>query len=122
MKDTKTKDGALSPCAAATGYAVKPIRGSAVLFFNLHPDATPDETSLHGSCAVLDGEKWTATKWIHVRGFNTNNLTIVSDEGCTDEDVNCPNWAASGECQRNPVYMLGTPDYFGSCRKSCGAC
>ncbi|CAD5170007.1 unnamed protein product [Musa acuminata subsp. malaccensis] len=121
LKDTQTKDDTWSPCAA-TGYAVKPLRGSAILYFNLHPDATPDEASLHGSCMVLDGERWTATKWIHVRDFNPSKHSIVSEGECTDEDANCPQWAAIGECKRNPVYMLGTPDYYGSCRKSCGAC
>ncbi|RWV89625.1 hypothetical protein GW17_00048220 [Ensete ventricosum] len=121
LKDTQTKDNTWSPCAA-TGYAVKPVRGSAILYFNLHLDATPDEASLHGSCMVLDGEMWTATKWIHVRDFNPSKHSIVSEGECTDEDANCPQWAAKGECKRNPVYMLGTPDYYGSCRKSCGAC
>ncbi|KAI4383118.1 hypothetical protein MLD38_008994 [Melastoma candidum] len=44
------------------------------------------------------------------------------DGDCTDEDDNCPGWAANGECQKNPVYMIGTPDYYGACRKSCNAC
>ncbi|XP_074578713.1 putative prolyl 4-hydroxylase 6 [Curcuma longa] len=118
LKDAQTKD---HPCAA-TGYVVKPVKGSAILFFNLHPDATPDATSLHSSCPVLNGEKWTATKWIHVRNFNPSHQPMVPDEECTDEDDNCPSWASMGECEKNAVYMLGTPDYYGSCRKSCGAC
>ncbi|URE00848.1 prolyl 4-hydroxylase, partial [Musa troglodytarum] len=72
----------------------------------LPKDATPDGASLHGSCMVLDGEMWTATKWIHVRDFNPSKHSIVSEGECTDEDAKCPQWAAIGECKRNPVYML----------------
>ncbi|KAJ6860630.1 prolyl 4-hydroxylase 7 [Populus alba x Populus x berolinensis] len=50
--------------------AVKPNKGDALLFFSLHPDATPDPGSLHASCPVIEGEKWSATKWIHVRSFS----------------------------------------------------
>merc|ERR1719168_409221 len=35
---------------------------------------------------------------------------------CTDENQNCGNWAASGECESNPDYMLV------NCRLSCGVC
>ena len=35
---------------------------------------------------------------------------------CEDRDASCPQWAASGECTKNPGFMLPT------CRKSCGAC
>ncbi|KAJ4847061.1 hypothetical protein Tsubulata_039066 [Turnera subulata] len=55
-----------SDCAK-TGFAVKPEKGDALLFFSLHPNATADPKSVHGSCPVIKGEKWSATKWIHVR-------------------------------------------------------
>lgn len=124
LKDTQAKDETWSDCAG-TGNAVKPVKGNALLLFNLHPNATMDESSHHGSCVVLEGEKWSATKWIRMRAFNTKGhvkASLISDLECTDEDDNCGRWAANGECQKNPVYMLGTPDYYGSCRKSCGAC
>merc|ERR1712151_766003 len=35
---------------------------------------------------------------------------------CTDENQNCGNWAASGQCEANPAYMLV------NCRLSCGVC
>merc|ERR1719189_2943579 len=35
---------------------------------------------------------------------------------CTDENQNCGNWAASGECEANPAYMLV------NCPLSCGVC
>jgi len=62
----QAKDESWSECAHE-GYAVKPEKGDALLFFSLHLDATTDAKSLHGSCPVIEGEKWSATKWIHVR-------------------------------------------------------
>ena len=45
------------------GIAVKPKKGSALLFWSLAPDSkTKDMTSLHGGCPVLKGDKWSATK------------------------------------------------------------
>ncbi|KAG9459681.1 hypothetical protein H6P81_004189 [Aristolochia fimbriata] len=119
--DAELKDETWSPCAKAS-YAVKPMKGNALLFFNLHLNLTEDDSSLHGSCPVSEGENWVATKWIHTRKYYTKADLWPLRSECTDEDDNCPRWAATGECQKNPVYMLGTPDYYGSCRKSCNAC
>lgn len=116
-----------SDCAMSE-YAIKSIKGNALLLFNLHLNAATDNSSLHGSCPVVDGEKWSATKWIRVKAFDVRkyslSLSLSSSDGeeCTDEDDNCPQWAATGECQKNPVFMLGTPDYYGTCRKSCNIC
>ncbi|KAF7134323.1 hypothetical protein RHSIM_Rhsim08G0063900 [Rhododendron simsii] len=99
---------------------VKPYKGDALLFFSLHPDATTDALSLHGSCPVIEGEKWSATKWIHVRSFDRTVSTAKGD--CVDEDDNCVRWAAAGECEKNPVYMVGSPGGLGYCRKSCKVC
>lgn len=46
------------------GLKVKPRQGDALLFYSVFPNGTFDKTSLHGSCAVIKGEKWVATKWI----------------------------------------------------------
>lgn len=96
------------------------MKGDALLFFSLHPDATTDPLSLHGSCPVIEGEKWSATKWIHVRSFDTSSAT--KSGVCEDENPHCPQWAASGECKKNPLYMVGTEEMTGYCRKSCKAC
>jgi len=93
---------------------VKPERGDALLFFSLHPDATTDSDSLHGSCPVIEGEKWSATKWIHVRSFDRTENQELSD-GCTDANNLCPGWAALGECQKNPLYMVGSKSSPGFC-------
>lgn len=100
---------------------VKPRKGDALLFFSLHPNATTDSSSLHGSCPVIEGEKWSATKWIHVRSFEKSS-SHTGIEGCVDEEANCPQWAAAGECQKNPIYMMGSEGAPGYCRKSCKVC
>lgn len=50
--------------SCADGLHVKPRAGDALLFYNIHPNATFDKHSLHGGCPVVRGEKWVATKWI----------------------------------------------------------
>ena len=97
---------------------MKPRKGDALLFFSLLHDGTADSASLHGSCAVIEGEKWSATKWIHVRPYEGTPLTA----SCVDRDVSCPAWAAAGECVKNHRYMVGSPGSLGFCRKSCKVC
>ncbi|KAA8545792.1 hypothetical protein F0562_020757 [Nyssa sinensis] len=46
------------------GLKVKPRQGDGLLFYSVFPNATIDRASLHGSCPVIKGEKWVATKWI----------------------------------------------------------
>eukprot|EP00249_Psilotum_nudum_P007568 c20660_g1_i1 orf=846-1700(+) len=69
-QDPQTKDDTWSECSKK-GIAVKPEKGDALLFFSLNPDGIPDTRSLHGSCPVIEGEKWSATKWIHVKSFDS---------------------------------------------------
>ncbi|KAF7802916.1 putative prolyl 4-hydroxylase 7 [Senna tora] len=122
-KSSQMKDNSWSECAHS-GYAVKPEKGDALLFFNLHLDATTDVSSLHGSCPVIKGEKWSATKWIHV-GDSDKPIRPSKrrDSGkCIDENENCPDWARRGECEKNPLYMVGSEEAEGFCRKSCNVC
>ncbi|KAK9107853.1 hypothetical protein Syun_023864 [Stephania yunnanensis] len=119
-KESQVKDDDSWSDCAKKGYAVKAKKGDALLFFSLHPDATTDPSSLHGSCPVIEGEKWSATKWIHVRNFDKPERVV--DSTCSDENSNCPHWAAAGECRKNPVYMVGTKESPGYCRKSCNEC
>ncbi|XP_075489161.1 putative prolyl 4-hydroxylase 4 [Primulina tabacum] len=109
-------DNDFSECGRQ-GPAVKPRKGDALLFFSLHPDAIPDPASLHAGCPVDQGEKWSATKWIHVDSFDK-----IVGGNCTDSDANCERWASLGECNKNPEYMVGSSDLPGYCRKSCKVC
>lgn len=119
-KISQEKDESWSECAKR-GYAVKTRKGDALLFFSLHIDATTDSNSLHGSCPVIEGEKWSATKWIHVRSFDKRVRPSEKGE-CADENDNCVMWAEAGECEKNPGYMVGSDEAHGFCRKSCKAC
>lgn len=119
MKDAQAKEGAPSQCS---GYAVRPAKGNALLLFNLRPDGEIDKDSQYEECPVLEGEKWLAIKHIHLRKLDSPKSSLASEDECTDEDDRCVSWAASGECDRNPVFMIGSSDYYGSCRKSCRVC
>ncbi|CAI5467394.1 unnamed protein product [Closterium sp. Yama58-4] len=119
--DPTVKDDSWSDCGKQ-GIAVKPAKGSALLFFSMKPDGSFDTASLHSGCPVIEGEKWSATKWIHVDSFDP---PFRDPDVCQDDDVNCGDWARAGECERNPKYMNGTgkTQYeLGFCRKSCGVC
>jgi hypothetical protein len=41
---------------------------------------------------------------------------------CVDTAAECAVWAARGECQANPNYMVGTGAQGGRCRASCKVC
>ena len=38
--------------------AANPMKGSALYWFNLFSDGSPDYSSVHGGCPILLGEKW----------------------------------------------------------------
>ncbi|GAV75500.1 2OG-FeII_Oxy domain-containing protein [Cephalotus follicularis] len=59
----------LSECGRR-GLSVKPKMGDALLFWSMNSDATLDPSSLHGSCPVIRGNKWSCTKWMHVEEYN----------------------------------------------------
>lgn len=108
--DRKVNGSEWSDCARK-GLAVKSVKGNALLFYSLKPDGSEDPTSLHGSCPTLQGTKYSATKWIHVGGFNKKILG-----NCTNDNPKCEQWARAGECTKNSVYMLQ------NCVKACGKC
>lgn len=114
------KDDSWSECAK-NGLAVKPKKGDAVLFFSLHINGTTDPASLHGSCPVIEGEKWSAPKWIHVSSYNDLQKPSSTEE-CSDYNEHCAYWASTGQCQNNPDYMIGNDAALGNCRKSCMVC
>jgi prolyl 4-hydroxylase len=50
---------------------IAPVRGDALLFYNVLPDGAIDRLSLHASLPVTAGEKWVATKWIREREYRS---------------------------------------------------
>ena len=110
-----------SACAKR-GAANKPQKGDALLFFSLTDNMKEDSSSLHASCPVIAGEKWSATKWMHIGEFGTGTTRTNKHEdgkNCRDDNANCAMWAKAGECDKNPAFMTG-PE--GQCQMSCGAC
>ena len=108
----------LSECAGR-GVAVKPRKGDALLFWSLDPSGKIDEASTHAGCPVVRGEKWSATKWIHVRPFRER---LLGGGACEDRADQCRSWARAGECEKNPKYMVGENGFPGACMKACGRC
>ncbi|XP_017058841.1 prolyl 4-hydroxylase subunit alpha-2 [Drosophila ficusphila] len=45
---------------------VFPRKGSSLFWFNLFDDGRPDIRSQHSVCPVINGDRWTLTKWIHL--------------------------------------------------------
>lgn len=58
------------------GLKVKPRQGDGLLFYSLLTNGTIDPTSLHGSCPVIKGEKWVATKWLRNNSINNKNKKL----------------------------------------------
>ncbi|XP_049615842.1 prolyl 4-hydroxylase subunit alpha-1 isoform X2 [Syngnathus scovelli] len=50
------------------GAVAWPIKGSAVFWYNLHPNGEGDHYTQHAACPVLVGSKWVANTWLHERG------------------------------------------------------
>ncbi|XP_031487977.1 probable prolyl 4-hydroxylase 4 [Nymphaea colorata] len=104
----------LSNCSS-TGLAVKPRKGDALLFFNLNLDESPDETSRHGSCRVVEGEKWVATHWVHVRAHRYS-ASLYKEGECRDRRASCKARAAAGACVQNDPFAVKF------CKLSCRFC
>ncbi|KAG7671340.1 hypothetical protein Ndes2526B_g02162 [Nannochloris sp. 'desiccata'] len=132
---TQTLEAGFSECAM-DGLAVKPEKGDAVLFWSLTTAGTLDKGSLHGSCPVISGIKYAATKWYHVghyaqgpneRGEKVQHVVFVpppppAPVWCKNKKHECQGWAESGECENNREYMVGTKEHPGDCLLACGRC
>lgn len=81
-----------------------------------------DQKSTHGSCPVIKGEKWSATKWMHVGAFETGHHMKFGEGICDDENDSCKSWARNGECTKNPAFMVGGGGEDGFCMRACGKC
>ncbi|XP_065202611.1 prolyl 4-hydroxylase subunit alpha-2-like [Planococcus citri] len=43
--------------------SVKPVKGSAIIWYNIHPDGSQNNKLDHSACPVVIGEKWGFTQW-----------------------------------------------------------
>ena len=132
--ESQTHEAGFSHCASQ-GLAVRPRKGEAVAFWSLRTDGTLDKGSLHGSCPIIKGTKFAATKWYHVAHYAMGGETAEkvkhvvftpppppAPPGCVDEHDECVGWAESGECDENPTFMVGREGFPGDCLRSCGRC
>lgn len=75
---------------------------------------------------MIKGEKWSATKWMHVGSFEIGHHLKFGPGICDDENENCPSWAKAGECDKNPNFMVGVRGWWvsedGFCMRACGKC
>ncbi|KAG2495663.1 hypothetical protein HYH03_006263 [Edaphochlamys debaryana] len=129
----RAMDPQFSDCAKGH-VAMKPKRGDALIFFDRMPDyVTDDIHTEHTGCPVLKGVKWNAVKWIHGEVFHPEEweksrkdwAKSLPDPGvCADYHAGCEGWAASGECEKNPNFMLShrAGSAQGMCRKACSDC
>jgi prolyl 4-hydroxylase len=108
-----------------SGRSIKAKRGDALLFWSMTPGGELDSGSSHAGCPVIKGEKWTATKWMHVNPLGSLRDDVhkifyeggpESAVGCSDTNPQCHSWATGGECEKNPAYMRD------ACAMSCRVC
>jgi len=63
--------------------------------------------------AAAAAQRWTASRMLLILLCRTAS---VRSQGCVDDSEECAQWAAGGECDNNPGFMLT------NCRLSCGQC
>jgi prolyl 4-hydroxylase len=65
-QEDSTAGGETSFPKGGTGAGIKvtPVKGDAVLFYNLLPDGNADDLALHAALPVWRGEKWLANFWV----------------------------------------------------------
>ena len=70
LRDKRGSDAPTNAQCGRVGPSVRPALGDALLFWSTFVNGTTDEASMHGSCPVLRGTKWTATLWMHAAPFH----------------------------------------------------
>lgn len=66
----------LDVCIGSVGFPC--VQGDAFMFWSIHPDGKKEDSkSLHTGCPVLQGVKWTATKWLHGRPFRRKPSNLI---------------------------------------------
>ena len=92
--------------------------GCAALLRRAHaraPSAQANTCLAHARPAIPGRPQPTVTK----RGDCSPDAAVGAC--CEDHNKECAHWAASGECEKNPGYMVGN-DSDGVCLRSCHKC
>ena len=65
----------------ASGVAVRPSQGKAIIFFNHRPDGTIDPLAIHSGSKVGDGTKWVANYWVALdsKALDETSVTATSE-------------------------------------------
>ncbi|KAH8232435.1 hypothetical protein KR032_006568 [Drosophila birchii] len=75
------------PLGGATAFpflhlAVPPVKGSLLVWYNLHRSLHKDYRTKHAGCPVLQGSKWICNEWFHEGGQEFKRpCGLSSDEG-----------------------------------------
>jgi prolyl 4-hydroxylase len=105
--DPKMAEGTSWSKCAEHRVAMKPRRGDGLIFWSVDPNGKIDHRALHVGCPVVAGVKWTATVWVHAEPYRWQKPPEASaTPGCEDAHDQCRGWANTGECDKNPGFML----------------
>ncbi|KAH8247471.1 hypothetical protein KR038_004780 [Drosophila bunnanda] len=75
------------PLGGATAFpflhlAVPPVKGSLLVWYNLHRSLHKDYRTKHAGCPVIQGSKWICNEWFHEGGQEFKRpCGLTSDEG-----------------------------------------
>jgi len=59
------------------GIKIKPVTGTALLWYNFHASGRGDRNSLHGGCPVGRGyTKWSGNKWVNIKPLSSKSSWI----------------------------------------------
>lgn len=99
----KHQEAWVNPTTCTRGkLAVRPRKGDAVMFYAMSADGIESPGSLHGSCDVVNGTKFSAPVWIRQAPFHVADLPPEGPVPCVDKQAaECPGWAERGECTKN---------------------
>ena len=59
---------------------------------------------------------------MHLKSFDAANSFKFPEGVCDDMNEQCEGWASTGECEKNPKYMIGNGKTDGYCLRACGKC
>lgn len=65
-----------------------PSRGSAIFWYNLYSNGSPDFRTLHAGCPVLTGDKWVVNKWYSNYGQMFRHPCLKDENVLSRQDVN----------------------------------
>ena len=88
----------------------------ALLFWNVHVNATFDKHALHGGCPVVRGEKWVATKWIRDKSFRVKSKHFARKRAEPVGKTSSSRESTREKHEPNVRYDLGTSHHGAACR------